>query len=213
MALVEKQSYPGDHNVNYVWPEVEIDTRNVWVGGSPVCAWDNEELLVLRQCVVSWIERDTEWANAYALMMTSLTSRGEISAARLFAACKWFEEIPLTKPENTIAEEDINEIASVAAEKALELGYESAIFRRVAGSLKAIRTESNEHRFSRLIRRVRQRFGYSVLPEDVVLHLRAPLSSVAKLLMDTLIRWIGPSVAHSQTRSALWRQSATCSLP
>jgi hypothetical protein len=171
IMMVGKQSYSGDHKVKYVWPEVEIDTRNNWIGGSLVCAADDEELFVLRQCVVSWIGRNTEWANAYALMMTSLTSRGEISATRLIAACKWFEEIPLTKPENAIAEEDINEIATVAAEKASELGYTSAIFRRVAGSLKAIRTESHEHRFSRLVRLVRQRFGYSILPENVVLHL------------------------------------------
>lgn len=171
MVLLEKQSYPGEHNVNYVWPEVEIDTRDLWIGGSPVMAWDDDELLVFRQCIVFWIGRYAEWRNAYVLMMTSLTLKGEISANRLIAACKWFEEIPLTKLQNIIAVEHINAIASAAAEKASELGYNPAIKLRIAGSLKAIRKESHKDRFSRLVMLLRQRFGYSILPEDVVNHL------------------------------------------
>ena len=171
MALVEKHSYPGDHKVNYVWPEAEIDTRDVWAGGWPVMAWDDDELLVLRQCIVSWIGRYAKWRNAYALMMVSLSLKGEISANRLITACKWFEEIPLTKQRNVIAKEHIDAIARTAAEKASELGYESATTHRIFGSLKAIRMESNKDRFSRLVMLLRQRFGYSILPKDVVPHL------------------------------------------
>lgn len=172
MALIAKQSYPGDHNVNYVWPEFEIDACNVWVGGSPVSASNDDELFTLRQCLVSWMGRYTKWRNAYALMMTSLTLKGEISANRLIAACKWFEEIPLTKSKNAIEEEHVIALTRAATEKASELGYKSAITRRIAGSLKSIRTESHEDRFSRLVMLVRQRFGYSILSEGVVLHLR-----------------------------------------
>jgi hypothetical protein len=170
-VLLEKQSYPGDHNVNYVWPEVEINTSDLWAGGFSIMAWDDDELLVLRQCIVSWIGRYAEWRNAYVLMMTSLTLKGEISANRLIAACKWFEEIPLTKLQNIIAVEHINAIAGAAAEKACELGYNPAIKLRIAGSLRTIRKESHKDRFSRLVTLLRQRFGYSILPEDVVNHL------------------------------------------
>jgi hypothetical protein len=34
MATFEDGSYLGDHTVNYVWPEIEIDTGDLWVGGS-----------------------------------------------------------------------------------------------------------------------------------------------------------------------------------
>lgn len=131
-------------------------------------AWDDYELSVLRQCIVFWIERDTKWRSSYILMMNSLTLKNEISANRLIAACKWFEEIPLTKSQNTIAVEHIDTIASAAGEKARELGYKSAITRRIVGSLKAIRMESHKDRFSRLVILLRQRFGYPILPEDVV---------------------------------------------
>lgn len=172
MAKIEERSYPGDHTVNYVWPEVEVDTRDLWAGGSPVSAWDDDELSALRQCVVSWMERHTEWHNAYVLMMTSLTLKREISAHRLIEACKWFEEIPLTKSQNTITEEHIDAIASAAADRAGKLGYEAAIKSRIAGSLKTIRKESHEDRFSRLVKLVRHKFGQSILPEGVVAHLR-----------------------------------------
>ncbi len=172
MAKLEDDSYPEDHTVNYVWPEVEVDTRDLWVGGSPVRAWDDDELSALRQCVVSWMARHSEWHNAYVLMMASLTLKREISANRLIAACKWFEKIPLTKVQNAITNKHIDAIASAAADKAGELGYKADMKSRIAGSLKTIRTESHEDRFSRLVKLVRHKFGQSILPEGVVAHLR-----------------------------------------
>jgi hypothetical protein len=135
-------------------------------------AWDDDELSALRKCVVCWMGRHTEWHNAYVLMMSSLNLKREISAHRLIEACKWFEEIPLTKVQRAIMKEHIDAIASAAADKAGELGYEAAMKSRIAGSLKTIRMESHEDRFSRLVKLIRHKFGQSILPEGVVAHLR-----------------------------------------
>lgn len=171
VTLGKLPSHP-DHQVHYVWPRDEINSDDIRVRGSPVSAWDDEELSSLRQCIVSWVERFTQWRNAYALMMSSLALRSEISANRLITACKWFEQIPLTRSENSIDEEHISVIASAAAQKANELGYKPEITQRIVGSLKVIRRESDKERFSRLVKLVRQRFGYSIFPENGVLHLR-----------------------------------------
>lgn len=141
VASIEEQSYPGDHTVRYIWPEVEIDTTDLWVGGSPVIAWDDEELSALRRCVVSWMGRYSEWRNAYVLMMSSFALKGELSANRLITTCKWFEEIPLAKFQDAITENHVSEIASAAAKVAQELGYKPDIKRRISGSLRSIRSE------------------------------------------------------------------------
>jgi hypothetical protein len=94
---VKNHSYLGDHEVHYVWPEAEIDTRDLSVRGSPVCSWDDEELGSLRACLVVWMSRAAEWKKSYTLMMTSFGLKNVISAERLINVCRWLEDIPITQ--------------------------------------------------------------------------------------------------------------------
>jgi hypothetical protein len=145
------------------------------VGGPLFTAWDNEELRALREALITWVRRNADWKNANDQMMHCLASKHEISPDRLLAACKWFEEIPLTKARAAITEEHIAIIAETASLKASELGY-SNTRERIAGALKPLRMQSNEQRFSRLVEQVRERFGPSILGSEAVNHLKNALA-------------------------------------
>ena len=103
MAGLEVGTYFGSHEVHYVWPEEKINSQDLWVGGSPVRAWDDEELGALRACLVAWMDRAQAWKKAYVMMMTSFALKNVISAERLINACRWFEEIPTTQSLNAVS--------------------------------------------------------------------------------------------------------------
>jgi hypothetical protein len=93
-----------------------------------------------------------------------------ISAERLINACRWFEEIPTSQSQNAMSINDIDEIANVATRKAQELGYESAIRKRIANAITWVKAESSEARFNRLVAKVETKFGKGVLAENAVTH-------------------------------------------
>lgn len=171
VKAVEASSYPGDYAVQYVWPENDFRESDLWVGGSLVRAYDDDELEALKNCLTAWVSRYADWRKASIQMMRSLALNGEISADRLLAACKWFEEIPLTKSENAITDEHIQEIADIAAEKASSLGYGNDIGKRISGSLKSIKTETHENRFTRLINLIDEKLSLNFSKEEFVAHL------------------------------------------
>ena len=119
----ECSAYSGNYNAEYIWPEIESSDIEPWIGNSPVTAWDDSELASLGDCLKHWLSRHQKWRNANALMMGCLAMQHEISAERLLAACRWFEEIPNTKGDQSISDTAIADIAKVAAAKAEQLGY------------------------------------------------------------------------------------------
>lgn len=168
MAQVKKAKYPGDHQVEYIWHKPVIDPADLWVGGSFVRAWDDEELAAFCACLTAWIERQNVWDKPNQLMFQALGFRKEISAQRLLNACRWFEELPNAGSIQSIATEDISTIAKVASEKSKELGYSTKITKRVSGLLRSIKQESHEERFTRLVTIVRSKFGENIVYENVV---------------------------------------------
>jgi len=175
-SALEDQSYPGDHLVHYVWPEAKIDTHDLWVGGSPALAWEDDELVAFRACLVTWMERAAGWDKAYTMMMTCLGLKREISAERLVNACRWFEEIPLAGSRNALTDEDVETIATAAARQAENLGYPPEIRSRIAGSIKRIKEETAEERFRRLVKMVQGKFGEACLQESAVADLKQALA-------------------------------------
>jgi ApeA N-terminal domain 1 len=104
-AALENRRYPGDHEVHYVWPEADINKRDLWVGGSPVRSWDDQELGALRKCLIAWMNRATTWRKSYALMMMSFGLKNVVSSERLINACRWLEEISDAKPQYVLSDE------------------------------------------------------------------------------------------------------------
>lgn len=51
VAAVEAHNYAGDHEVEYLWPQLEADQSRMWPGGSPVISWDDHELAALQVCI------------------------------------------------------------------------------------------------------------------------------------------------------------------
>ena len=172
MTAVEAGTHIGNHKVYYVWPEEKIQSGDPWVGGSPVRAWDEQELNALRACLVAWMNRVDAWQKPYAMMMTSLALRNVISPERLISACRWLEDIPIARSENAIASRDIEEIATAATQKAGELGHAASIRERIAGAIKWVKTETAEERFTRLVAKIQEKFGKDILPENAVADLK-----------------------------------------
>jgi hypothetical protein len=170
LEAINKDEFYGAHSVEYIWPPSKRDETDLWLGRSFILAYDDKELSALEACLVVWVDRLPLWKKAYALMMSSLSLRGEISPYRLLTAWRWFEQIPGNEPNARITEEHTSVISRVASNKAVELGY-SDIENRVAGSLKRIGTESNSERFARLVDKVRKKFGYGVFDDEICTHL------------------------------------------
>jgi hypothetical protein len=176
MEAIEKHEYPGDHEVHYVWPEAEIDNRDLWVGGSPVRSWDDKELASFRECLVAWMNRAAAWRRPGALMITSFGLKNVVSSERLLNACRWLEDIPVAKAQPVLSPSDTDAIAATAAAKAQELGHGPAIAERIAGAIRWIRAETAEQQFKRLIGTVEAKFGIGVLPPEAVDHLKRAIS-------------------------------------
>ncbi len=176
VAAMQAHTYPGNHRVHYVWSEREIDANDLWVGGSPVSAWDDAELSAFRACLIKWMERLQCWRKAYALMDVCLGRRREISSERLVNTCRWFEEIPLTAPKQVISDEDINAIAKIAAQTATTRGLSSDIAPRITGAIKRIKAETADEQFRRLVKMVQGKFGPECLPDTSVAHLKKAMA-------------------------------------
>jgi hypothetical protein len=176
MQAVEKHEYPGDHEVHYVWPEPEIDNRDLWVGGSPVRCWDNEELASFRECLAAWVNRAAAWRRPNALMTTSFGLKNVVSSERLLNACRWLEDIPIAKAQPILSSTDVDAIAAAAAAKAQELGHDAAVGQRVAGAVRWIRAETAEQQFKRLVGTVESKFGKGILPDEAVEHFKRAIN-------------------------------------
>lgn len=176
MRAIEEHEYPGDHEVHYVWPEQEIDNRDLWVGGSPVRCWNDEELTSFRECVAAWMKRAAAWRRPNALMTTSFGLKNVVSSERLLNACRWLEDIPIAKAQPVLSSTDVEAIAAAATAKAQELGHDRAISERVAGAIRWIRAETAEQQFKRLVGVVEHRFGKGVLPDEAVEHLKRAIN-------------------------------------
>jgi hypothetical protein len=171
-SALETDTYVDCHDVHYLWPEENINPQDLWIGGSPVMAWDDEELAALRACLVAWMDRANIWMRSYAMMMNSFALKNVVSAERLITACRWLQEIPTAQSQNAISSEDMIEISAAATWKAQELGYEATISKRIANAVMWVKKESSEERFSRLVAMVEKTFGKGIFPENVVAHLR-----------------------------------------
>jgi hypothetical protein len=169
---VEKHEYPGDHEVHYVWPELGVDNRDLWVGGSPVRSWNDEELASFRECLAAWMNRAAIWRRPNALMMTCFGLKKVVSSERLLNACRWLEDIPIAKAQPVLSISDIDAIVTVAIAKAQELGLDAAIGDRIAGAIRWIRAETAEQQFKRLVGTVEGKFGKGILPNEAVEHLK-----------------------------------------
>lgn len=169
---LETDTYVDCHDVHYLWPEENIDSQDLWIGGSPVMAWDDEELAALRACLVAWMDRANIWMKSYTMMMNSFALKNIVSAERLITACRWLQEIPTAQSQNAISSEDMIEISAAAAWKAQDLGYEATISKRIANAVTWVKKESSEERFSRLVAMVEKKFGKGIFPENVVAHLK-----------------------------------------
>src|SRR5882757_56345 len=176
MDAVEKHEYLGDHEVHYIWPEVEVDNRDLWVGGSPVRSWDDQELASLRECLVAWMNRAATWRRPCALMITSFGLKNVVSSERLLNACRWLEEVPIAKAQPVLSISEIDAIVTVATAKAQELGHDAAIGERIAGAIRWIRAETAEQQFKRLIGTVERKFGRGILPDEAVEHLKRAIN-------------------------------------
>lgn len=170
-SAIESHTYPGGHSVHYVWPENEIDTGDLWLGGSPLISHNDAELAALQACLVAWMNRAATWKKSYSLMMNSFSLRKLSSPERLINACRWFEDIPIAQTQDALSEEEIDKIANAASKKAEELGH-SQLIGRISGAIKRVRAESVEETFARLVAMVEARFGRGVLGEDSVPHLK-----------------------------------------
>lgn len=143
--------------------------KEIWAGYQFAGSADGEELQAFVACLKKWIERDGdgEWAASMELMLECMSLDHEVSSDRLLAACRWFEEIPGTKPFPAMKPEHVDAIAKEASAKASSLGY-ADIERRVAGSIKTISQETNKERYTRLVDNILDVFGANFLDKKFV---------------------------------------------
>lgn len=176
MKNIDEHTYLGDYEVHYIWTESKFDSRDLWVGGSPVCAWDDKELSALCSCLVAWMDRVDMWNKSYTMMMYSFNLKENISSERIINANRWFQEVPIASAKNAISLKDIRAISTAATNTAKELGYTPAIQERIASAIKRVKEESAKEHFTRLVEMIEKRFGKDIFPKNAVSHLSQAIS-------------------------------------
>ncbi|QZO01663.1 hypothetical protein [Chenggangzhangella methanolivorans] len=129
--------YHGEHKVHYIWPKRELDhSYGAAAAGSPFAVWDDSDLSAMRDGLLAWIARESEWNTAYALMSESLALRGEMSGPRMINACNWFSNLPNARIQKAIKLDHIELVAQAGGEIARQLGYSSDVIQRIKGKIK-----------------------------------------------------------------------------
>lgn len=171
LLAMNSVKFRGEHSAHYIWQAHEFRPHDCWVGGSPVRAWDDDELSAFQMCLVAWMGRSQKWNNAYPLMEICLESKGTFLSDRLVNACRWFEELPDFASRPAISDTDLDTIVTAAAKAAQDLGLARDLRTRITGQLKAIRSESRQELFERLTNMLQSKFGEECWPGDAIPHL------------------------------------------
>jgi hypothetical protein len=169
----EKQTDGGpddQHVVEYLWRQPTVREYDLHSLNSFVSAGDARAIKTMVACLTAWLDRPPEWEEASTLMMGSLGLHDEISGDRLLMACRWLDKIPGTLAEPALNDDDVAKITNAAVQEATKIG-QVALARRIAGSLRYLRYESNRDRFLRLIRKVKRRFPDNPVDEAALPHL------------------------------------------
>jgi len=172
-------------------------------------AYNDDELSALVSCLKVWIERDVICGKSTHLMIQSFLFFKEISSARLMAACKWFEEIPCVNTISTISNEDITQIAAVAAEKAASLGYDD-ITGRVSGVIRSLKRETNMQRISRLVNSVKADLDIKYLDEKFISAIEMALKYRGRIAHGTMSQRRQMTLKYFLRRCLLLRRFAIC---
>lgn len=167
VASAGSDRYKPPHDVRYLWPAATFDKSFSWAGSSFLLSSNDNELDALRSCLSAWFQRMAIWKAANALMMECFSAAREIGPNRLLNACRWFEEIPVSRAEPAVPSEKIDAIIEAALSEAGRIGCEK-LNSRISGSLRRISTESQRERLQRLLDTLRFRFGYGVLEDGVI---------------------------------------------
>ncbi len=171
VAAVEARAPANSFEAHYIWPHKEgLEEEKAEPHASFALSFDDDKRNNLTECLKAWLERDQEWSKATALMMGSFKLKDEISGERMLNAFKWLEEIPTAAQLRPIDPEHVNTIAASAAEAAKALGYQDWQ-ERIRGSLSVLRFESHRDRFARLVATLRDRFGATIVDDEIVDHL------------------------------------------
>ena len=209
-SALETDTYVDCHDVHYLWPEEKINSRDLWIGGSPAMARDDEELAALRACLVAWMDRAQTWMKSYAMMMNSFALKNVVSAERLITACRWLEEVPTAQSRNAILNRDIVEISAAAARKAQELGYKSTISDRIANAISWVKESRRKNGLAALLRWWKKNLAREFFRRTRSRTLDAQFNSAAKLLMGTSAQQTRENLPHSQNQLGQWKRSAIC---
>lgn len=169
-AAVKAQTYLGDHAVELVWQDKEVDRSRVWAGASFVASFEEADLRTTENCLAAWLARRDEWYKANAMMMQVLALEGQVTADRLIAACRWLEEIPQAAPAAALSNDAVEAIARAAAEKAEALGH-TGLLPRITGALRVLKRETHESRFARQLASVGDTFSLKRFTEEALPHL------------------------------------------
>jgi len=163
---VNRKNYTEDHAVFY--SEWKRELPSYGLRTNQIFFIVPDAINTLKACISTWMDRRDEWINATRLMQENLYYQNEFSTERLLNACRWFEQIPITDSEKIISKKHATNIGDAAAIKAIELGYDTTIAKRVSSSLSQMRDETHKERFSRLTKLVEHKFGANLLGDRFI---------------------------------------------
>lgn len=159
LAGIEEDKHTDEnYSVEYHWKPAEVEKHDLHVRNSFFMAYKAADLVAPEGCLRAWLSRDDDWAKATALMMGSLGMVRQVSGQRLLMACRWLEAIPGGRAERALDDIQLAVILKAAEEAAQAQGCRD-LGRRIAGSLRSIKRESNEARLLRLVGLVVAVFG------------------------------------------------------
>lgn len=143
-------------------PAVKADPYSTLVD-----VWSSKERIALEACLAKWIERDSDWAYASAMMADTLSKQGTMSTSRLLSATRCLEEIPDAAPRKVISKEHAKALGKLVGRGTAQLGY-GVLAGRFKNAISKIASETNRERLKRLVADVRATFGDTIVDDHLV---------------------------------------------
>lgn len=164
-----------DHEVVGQYRQFPIDDVEIESATSPFNASEPDSLLLFKDAITLWLQRQDQWFEAYSVLMGTLKHRRSISGDRLISACRWLEEIPDVASINVMNEVEFLQIVSAARFAAKSLGLTS-LNDRISNGLKNIKKETSKQRFHRICSELKLTSKYGIEHQSMVRKLANALA-------------------------------------
>lgn len=137
-----------------IWPSGKVeqfDEDEVHRPTSVLRCFDNDDRKATSDCLAFWIENWAAWKPAFSGLLLATREGNIFDTHRVINACKWLEATPGAEQLRLDNQNELQQVANAAIEKAHKLGLD--LSERISGAIRQLGTESRNQLLERLVDR------------------------------------------------------------